>query len=342
MWLSVAKVALPPAVARPPWPQVVVAIPARNEASGIADSLHAVAAAARRVSVPVTVVVGANNCTDGTVATARRCRLDGVTLLVEAVTLPASLAHAGGARRHVMDRAADLAGGNGVIMTTDADSRVDADWIAANLAELGGGADAVAGMVTFDAAARATLPALAGRALEWQLARLHARIEHLLDPRRHDPWPRHIWAWGASFALTASCYRAVGGVPAVPLAEDRALAEVIEERGFRLRRSYAPLVYTSARRNGRAPGGFADLLDSYASDPATLCDAALEPTATLVRRIAGRVRGRLGSAAPAALPRRRLHPAELAGEVARAERIIAALERRAARRADSPPVALAA
>lgn len=97
-------------------------------------------------------------------------------------------------------------------------------------------------------------------------------------------------------ALTVSTYRAVGGVPCVPLAEDRALADAVVRGGFRLRRSHAPLVYTSARRQGQAPGGFADLIVSYAADRATPCDAALEPTRVLLLRLALRSRLRAASA----------------------------------------------
>lgn len=252
-----------------------------------------------------------------------------------------------------MDRAAKLAGAGGVVMTTDADSQVDIDWIAANLGEIAGGADAVAGVIAFDAAARAELPNLDHRAAEWRLAALHARLEDLIDPRAHDPWPRHIWAWGASLALTVEAYRAIGGVPLVALAEDRALAVAVERAGFRLRRSHAPLVFTSPRRIGRAPGGFADLLVSHAA-ATTPCDAALEPTRAFLRRLVlrARLRAETGSRFPplwatieATTPRLRrqqLLPADLAREVRQSERLISALERRAERRAGSPAVALAA
>ena len=208
-------------------------------------------------------------------------------------------------------------------------------------------------MIAFDADARATLPELGHRAAEWLLAALHARLENLIDPRAHDPWPRHIWAWGASLALTVETYRAVGGVPLVALAEDRALADAVERAGFRLRRSHAPLVYTSPRRIGRAPGGFADLIASHAVSTSP-CDAALEPTRVLLRRLVlrARLRRETGSSfgarwatVEATMPRlgrRRLLPADLAREVRQAERLIAALERRAGHPGDNPAVALAA
>ena len=345
MWLARSEFtlpALPIGAAR----TVVVAVPARDEAAHIVGCLAALDRAAARAGTVITIVVGANNCSDDTAALARTFASRWVRIHVEEIVLPPDHAHAGGARRHVMDRAASLAGPGGVVMTTDADSEVDIDWIAANLGEIGCGADAVAGVIGFDAAARKQLPELGHRTAEWQLAELHARLEDLIDPRPHDPWPRHIWAWGASLALTVETYHAVGGVPLVPLAEDRALADAIERAGLKLRRSHAPLVFTSARRVGRAPGGFADMLASHAG-AATPCDAALEPTRTFLRRLTlrSRVRREHGAtfaarwaaleAATPRLARRRLLPADLAGEVRHAERLIARLERRAERPTDN-------
>jgi SAM-dependent methyltransferase len=271
--------------------------------------------------------------------------------------------------RAALEYAATLLPPDGIMMTTDADSRVHPKWIAANLAELAAGADAVAGTVTFDEEERAALPSLPGRALEWRLAALHARLGNLIDPRAHDPWPNHIWAWGASLALTLSAYRHVGGLPSVPLAEDRALAAALERSDLKVRHSHAPLVLTSARRIGRAPGGFADLLQSYLVDATAPCDAALEPTATLLRRLywrawlrriarqeglgaAGMAARQLGfDAGPASgfgalwsavetqtsfLKRSRVMPAMLAAEVALAERWISRIERHATDRDDSP------
>ncbi|KPF73008.1 hypothetical protein IP88_09775 [alpha proteobacterium AAP81b] len=317
---------------------VAIAIPARNEAASIAACLAAIdTAAALARPRSLTVVVLVNNSDDATAAEARRVVMRHATTIVDDIAL--SPAHAGAARLAALDRAVAVLPADGVVMTTDADSRVAPGWIAANLAEIAAGADAVAGVVTFDAATRAALPGFAAdRGLEWRLAELHARLASLIDPVPHDPWPNHLWAWGASLAATAAAYRAVGGLPAVALAEDRAFAARIEAHDLRLRRSHAPVVYTSARRQGRAPGGFADLIDAYARDPDMPCDAALEPTQTLVRRLrlraACRAQGAPGfgarwaaiEAATPALARQRVRPAALPAEVALAEAIIARLE----------------
>lgn len=365
MWLSRYPVIelCPRAV---PGSVVAVAVPACNEAASIGACVRALDIAAANASESsVHLVLLVNNSSDETAAIARSHCPSAMRMTVINITLPPTLAHAGGARREACERAVALLPPDGVLMTTDADSRVDPQWIAANLTELAVGADAVAGVVAFDEASRAALPPMPLRTLEWRLAGLHAKLGSLVDPREHDPWPNHIWAWGASLALTVSAYRQVGGLPPIPLAEDRALAAAIERAGLRLRHSHAPVVFTSARYQGRAPGGFADLLQNYACEAATLCDAALEPTAALLHRLrwrarlrriaagrglaaAGKAAGRLGYDGPPAtssgalwsaieaqcpvLARARVVPTTLAAEVALAERVISRIERRAAGR----------
>ncbi|QYE36597.1 glycosyltransferase [Polymorphobacter sp. PAMC 29334] len=336
---------LPPAPPR----AVAIAVPAHNEDESIGACLGALDLAATTASGPVFTVVLVNNSRDKTAQIARQFRALAMTVVVAEVELPADRAHAGGARRTALDWAAALLPADGVLMTTDADSVVDRGWIAANLAELIT-ADAVAGVVAFDEATQAALPPLPLRALEWRLADHHARLASLIDPRPHDPWPNHVWAWGASLALTLAAYRRIGGLPIVALAEDRAMAAAIEAHDLRLRHSHAPVVYTSARLHGRAPGGFADLLRTYAADDTALCDAVLEPTELLVQRLKWRATLRqrferqnatgFGAqwqdieATVSGLARQRLAPADLAYEVALAERLISRLES-AARRGDT-------
>jgi hypothetical protein len=91
-------------------------------------------------------VVLVNNATDATASAARAVRLNPETQLhmIERM-LPEGQANGGFARRLAMEEAAALAGPNGVLLTTDADEEVDADWLAANPAALRRGADAVAG-----------------------------------------------------------------------------------------------------------------------------------------------------------------------------------------------------
>ena len=129
-------------------PGFVVAIPVRDEEERLPACLRALAQQRNRLgqSIPpmlVRVVVFANNCADQSAELARK--LGGCLSLdvrVVEASLPPSSAHAGAARRAVMDLAeAWLEEGgerNGVILTSDADSQVAPNWIAENLAAFRG------------------------------------------------------------------------------------------------------------------------------------------------------------------------------------------------------------
>ncbi len=193
-----------------------------------------------------------------------------------------------------MDAAADLLGDRdiGLICTTDADSRPRSDWIARLWKAVDGGAQAVAGVVDFDPF-DPTLPAFSeARRREGRYSALQAEIIAYADPETHNPWPNHIWAWGANLAVTAKAYRQVGGLPPHPLAEDRAFVEQLRRHDVPVRHCLEARVWTSARRVGRAAGGLASLVDDHAGLDDAPCDAMLEPAWMAWRRATWRRRMR--------------------------------------------------
>ncbi len=272
---------------------LVIAIPARNEADRIGACLAAIAAQPGVAQHVAGIVVYANNCTDATVAQARAAGQHHM-LPVEIcdIKLPAEQAHIGWARHGAMSAAAALldraAVRGGAIVATDADSRVQPGWLAEIVAEFRNGADAIAGSIDLDPLdVGISVPI---RSLESRYAAATAKLVACIDPLPHDPWPNHIWAWGANLAVRADTLSAIGGMPIVELAEDRALHALLLRHDARVRHSLVARVWTSARIDGRAPGGFADLLSDYRANPATLCDIALEPAAATARRAATRAR----------------------------------------------------
>ena len=262
-----------------------VAIPARNEADRIAACIEALDA---QTGAQLThIVLLANNCTDQTAAIARAVPVQpGTTLHVIEIDLAAPHAHAGRARRLAMQRAAALAGPDGLLLTTDADGRVDPDWLAANQAAIANGADAVAGWVELDAIEWGQIPAILHEddARECAYDQLCDTLHALLDPDPADPLPRHTQHSGASIAMTAAAFARCGGVPDIPSGEDRALIEALRASGARIRHAPEVHVTVSGRLDGRAPGGMAETILRRMAAPDPYLDSRLEPALDCARR----------------------------------------------------------
>ncbi len=121
---------------------------------------------------------------------------------------------------------------DGVILTTDADSRVAPNWIAANLAAFDAGAEAVLGRITLDDDGKLLPDALHRRgALEDAYESLLTELSWLLDPLEHNPWPHHATISGATLGITRDAYCRVGRLPRVPLGEDKALIALLSAPG---------------------------------------------------------------------------------------------------------------
>ena len=282
-------------------PSFVVAIPVRDEEERLPACLRALAHQRDRLGRPipprlVRVVVFANNCTDQSASVARvLAECWSLNIRVVEARLPPEAAHAGAARRAAMDLAEAwlVEGGDkdGVILTTDADSQVAPNWIAANLAAFDAGAEAVLGRIALDGDGKLLPDALHRRgALEDAYESLLTELSWLLDPLEHNPWPHHATISGATLGITRNAYCRVGRLPRVPLGEDKALIALLSRQDARIR--YCPAVHavTSGRTQGRAPGGVADTLAIRSREPEAFCDDALEPFRTAFARAAWRGR----------------------------------------------------
>ncbi len=266
-------------------PKVAVAIPVKDEAERIVACLTAIA---RQEAAPTPLVVLLiNNSTDGTARIARRCasRLS-LNVDMREISLSPERANAGTARSLAMARAASLAGPDGVLLTTDADGCVPPDWLATNLRGLAAGADAVAGRAVIDPEEAKLIPSALHEAdaRECAYAALIDEIASLLDPDPLDPWPRHDEANGASLAVRVATYRAVGGMPEVPLGEDRLFVRALLDHDLHVRHDPAVWVTVSGRTEGRAKGGMAETMRRRMSAPDLLLDDRLENADAAVRR----------------------------------------------------------
>ena len=178
------------------------------------------------------------------------------------------------------------AGAHGVLLTTDADGRVAPDWIAANLAAIRDGAEAVAGRAEIDPVEARAIPAHlhADDALECAYADRLDEIDWLVDPDPADPWPRHSEDSGASIAVTCAAYRRAGGVPALALGEDRAFIARLRRVDAAIRHAPEIQVVVSGRIDGRARGGMADTMRRRIVRQDEWIDDRLEPAFPRLRR----------------------------------------------------------
>ncbi|SDQ09256.1 glycosyltransferase [Leucobacter chromiiresistens] len=213
---------------------VAVVIPAKNEERRIAACLSAVLAASARCPVDVSVTLVADGCTDRTVPLARSFAG------VEVVEIAASNVGVGRALgvRHAL-RSLTVHPAGVWIANTDADSIVPSDWIAQQLLRAEAGVDAVLGSVVPD-------PAEYPRDLQQRWA--HAHPAGRATPE----------IYGANLGVRASAYLRAGGFAALAEHEDVDLVRRL--RAPRVRYSDASPVITSARLDGRTPGGFAGYL----------------------------------------------------------------------------------
>lgn len=277
--------------------KAVVAIPACNEAERIEDCLRALNEQEGLGGSGLGILLFLNNCTDGTAHVVAALR-PSLVVPVRIVERDFTEANAGWARREAMEAAAawleETGTDDGVILTTDADSRVPPDWVARNLAAITDGVDAVAGRIALDEADAARLPAAlhARGSLEGAYETLLTELEAIIDPLPHDPWPRHWTTSGATLAVRLSTYRRVGGMPPLAVGEDKAFVSSLLSSDARVRHDPDILVVTSGRLDGRAPGGAADTMKLRCEVPESPCDPRLEPLPRAVFRYVWRCRVR--------------------------------------------------
>jgi len=261
-------------VTPPPAPdsalRAVVVVPARDEQDRIGMCLSALAGQQGVESDAFEVVLVLDQCRDDTRAVALRSAA--ATPQLRLILLDSPAPGAGHARRAGMDfacqRLHDIGLPEGLIASTDADTRVAPDWLATQLTLARDGARAIGGRIDLDPDEAARLP----RAVV-QARRVNARSrhEHLLaldathvhaagacdDKQRAEAGARrdHHQFSGASLAVTAQTYRAIGGLPVVDALEDEALERLLDDSRIPIVRTDRVHVTTSARTNGRAPRG---------------------------------------------------------------------------------------
>lgn len=265
-------------------PKAIVAIPVKDEEHRLLDCLKALAA--QRDAPDFATIILLHNCIDRTEQVAVQAgETLPLPLRILSIELAPDKAGAAWARRHVMDAAASLfvTSGmpKGIILTTEADARPAPNWVAANVADLAMGADAVAGRVEMDA--HESLPS--GLWRHYQGARRYARlldeIDHRIDGENEDPWPTHREASTASIAVSVDAYVKAGGVPTSASSAAHDLVNALARTGHKVR--HDPDVQVSASWRLDA-SGLGSRFRAWSEGQVAYDGLHLEPVAQAVRR----------------------------------------------------------
>lgn len=206
---------------------IAVIVPAHNEEDHIYACLMALRGATRSHLLhaeQTMVVVVLDACTENTRTIAH---------YMGATTIALNARNVGAAR--ALGAQLALAAGARWLSFTDADTQVAPDWIAAQLALK---SDAVCGTV-----------AVRDWGTYGDAMRSHYNASYI-DADDHQ----HIH--GANFGVSAQAYQRAGGFKPLESSEDVALVQDLKASGASIAWSAAPRVYTSARREFRAPDGF--------------------------------------------------------------------------------------
>jgi glycosyltransferase involved in cell wall biosynthesis len=223
--------------------QAVVVIPAHNESKNLPECLKAMVTAAACLRVPTLMVVVLDACDDQSRYLAGEFGADVHFVEVEVRNVGAArrvgFEYArGGCSEQLTDESRIW------YATTDADSRVDADWL---VRQIESDADMVLGVV---------------RIANWRRVPATVAQSYLKAYRAKRRGREHGHVHGANMGFRADAYWRVGGFAALATGEDVDLVRRFELQGCRIHRDDRLSVVTSARQVGRAPRGFAKHLRS--------------------------------------------------------------------------------
>lgn len=276
---------------------VSVVIPVRNEADHLDKTLAAfirqVDLSSKKLSFDIfEIIVLINNCSDNSLEIARKFQNDNPFLTFHIANINTSKinTNSGFIRCLLMDEAHDRLvtndKGGGIILTTDGDTQVAEDWIAANLFEIENDVDAVGGRILFTAEELGKMNPAARKfhLIDEKYRLLSAELESHLDYLPHDAFPKHHQHFNGSFAVTTDSYKKAGGIPKVRFLEDVAFHQSLMRIDARFRHSPLVKVYTSAREAGRTEAGLSTQINDWINLGKNDEDFLVESAKTLDKR----------------------------------------------------------
>lgn len=225
---------------------IAVLIPAHNEEELLPRCLESVERARRRLPAGVTsdLIVVADDSTDETYAIARR------TIGTRGCVARTEARCVGYTREFAARFALRRFNGSSSscwLANTDADCEVPDNWLLQHLEYARMGLSAVAGIVDVDTFAE-----------HEKHVEQRFRETYLIHPDGTHP---HIH--GANLGVRADVYLGVGGWSALHSAEDHHLWNRLRSQDATLLSDANLMVFTSGRRVGRAPEGFAGALAAF-------------------------------------------------------------------------------
>ncbi|MCD5348649.1 hypothetical protein LR393_00995 [Kineosporia mesophila] len=218
-----------------------------NEADLVGDCLDAVITAVSGNRVPVAIVLVAHHCSDDTETVVRK-RFSKLSGLVEGMVVRLDRGSVATARSTGTMAGLYLLAAYGVpfdrtwLLSTDADSRVPADWIDRYRRRMDRRTAALTGLVH-----------VSGCENENTQDDAHEAYHHLM--RTTGPH-----AYAANLAVRADAYLDVGGWPDQVPGEEHALLEALRHNHWPVVPVPDNVVTTSGRDTPRAPGGLGELL----------------------------------------------------------------------------------
>lgn len=258
-------------------PPIAICIPVRDERRNMAGLIAALAGQ-RNAGAPVVAMVF-DGCHDGSdLVAAAAAASHGVVLRAESLPRCAS-PDAGRARGAALALGRRIVGAQGMLLTTDADTRPASDWVARSV-EVLRGADLVCGRIERQrhAADVWRVP------IEAYLDRLHA-VHRAIDPVAGDATPSHWQQGGASLGMTAATWDRLSDETLPATGEDRALVRAARLAGLGVRQDPAVRVRTSSRLKGRAVGGLADALRHGRAEAASGNEPMMEHPDDVIARV---------------------------------------------------------
>jgi Glycosyl transferase family 2 len=216
---------------------VGIVVPVHDEEERLPAALEGVERAVDALppAISCRVAVVLDDCSDGSAAVAQAWAGRVAALVVAGEYRSVGAARRAGSQALLSSRPAAHPA-TIWLATTDADSRVPHDWLTVQLEAYRCGSDLWAGRV------RVVEESPVAR--KWK--------ETYAAERR----PIH----GASLGFSGSLYEHIGGFRPLRSGEDRDFHQRAVAAGFRVTYDLRAAVTTSARRRGRAPGGFASVL----------------------------------------------------------------------------------